>query len=91
MEGSQVAETWWLYMIECRGGQIYTGIARDVQARYEQHARGTGAKYTRMNPPARLLCRIEYPDRREAARAECEMKRLTRGEKLQRVAACRSE
>lgn len=81
-----MAETWWLYMIECRDGAIYTGITRDVQARYEQHVKGTGAKYTRMNPPTRLLCRFAYPSHREAAQAEWEIKKLTRGEKLQRVA-----
>ena len=73
-------------MIECRGGAIYTGIAKDVQARYEQHVKGRGAKYTRMNPPARLLCQMEYVTHRAAAQAECEIKKLKRGEKLQRAA-----
>lgn len=77
-----MAETWWLYMIECRGGGIYTGIAKNVQARYEQHAKGKGAKYTKMNPPVRLLCKAEYPNHREAAVAEYEMKRLNHWEKM---------
>jgi len=70
------------YMIECTGGGIYTGIAKDVQARYEKHVAGKGAKYTRMNPPVRLLCQVEYLNHREAAVAEYEMKQLKRGEKL---------
>ena len=37
-------------MIECRGGKIYTGIAKDPDARYRQHLTGTGAAFTRMNP-----------------------------------------
>lgn len=69
-------------MIECRGGEIYTGIAKDVQARYEKHAKGKGAKYTRMNPPVRLLCQVEYSNRSEAASAEYAMKKLRREEKL---------
>lgn len=69
-------------MIECRGGGIYTGIAKDVQARYEKHAKGRGAKYTKMNPPVRLMCQVEYPNHRDAAVAEYEMKQLNRREKL---------
>lgn len=57
-------------MIECKGGGIYTGIAKDVQARYAMHAKGKGAKYTKLNPPVRLLCSIEYKSHHEAAKAE---------------------
>ena len=77
-----MVESWWLYMIECRGGGIYTGIAKDVQARYEQHAKGKGAKYTKMNPPIRLLGQVEFLSHKEAASEECKIKRLTRSEKL---------
>ncbi|NJD39237.1 MAG: GIY-YIG nuclease family protein [Geobacter sp.] len=77
-----MAESWWLYMIECRGGGIYTGIAKDVQARYEQHAKGKGAKYTKMNPPIRLLGQVEFLSHKEAASEEWKIKRLTRAEKL---------
>lgn len=69
-------------MIECRGGGIYTGIAKDVQTRYEQHLKGKGAKYTKLNPPVRLLCSVEHKSRREAAMAEYAMKQLKRPEKL---------
>jgi putative endonuclease len=82
-----MAETWWLYMIECKGGGIYTGIAKDVEARYEKHAKGKGAAYTRMNPPVRLLCKVEFPSHREAAMAEYDMKRMKRAEKIQWVEA----
>jgi putative endonuclease len=68
---------WWLYMIECRGGGIYTGIAIDVDLRYEKHASGRGARYTPINPPVRLLCRHPFSDRQSAARAEYVIKRLS--------------
>ena len=51
---------WWLYMVECRGGGIYTGIAKDVDARYRQHEAGKGARYTRMNPPVALLANCQW-------------------------------
>ena len=75
-------------MIECKGGGIYTGIAKDVEARYDKHVKGVGAKYTKMNPPIRLLCQIEYQNHREAAQAEYEMKLLKRSQKLQLALAC---
>jgi putative endonuclease len=74
-------------MIECRGGGVYTGIAVDVEARYQMHASGKGAKYTKMNPPVRLIAAREYPDRRSAAQAEYAMKQLTPLEKRQWVFA----
>lgn len=69
-------------MIECRGGGIYTGIAKDVQARYEQHVNGKGAKYTKMNPPIRLLYQLEFSNHKTAASEEWKIKRLSRAEKL---------
>jgi len=72
---------WFLYLIECKDGSIYTGISVDVAARYAAHAGGKGARYTRSHPPRRLLASIEYPDRSSAARAEYETKQLTPAEK----------
>jgi putative endonuclease len=68
---------WYVYLIECRGGSVYTGIATDVQRRYAAHAAGKGARYTRSRPPVRLLAAFEYPDRSAASRAEHAIKQLT--------------
>jgi putative endonuclease len=69
--------TWFVYLIECKDGSIYTGIAIDVDARYAAHKSGKGARYTRSHPPRRLLAAIEYPDRSAASKAEYRIKRLT--------------
>lgn len=68
---------WYVYLIECRGGSVYTGIATDVERRYAQHVAGKGARYTRSRPPLRLLARFEFPDRAAASRAEHAIKQLT--------------
>ena len=68
---------WYLYIIECRDGSLYTGIATDVERRYATHAAGKGARYTRSHPPSRLLGRFEYPDRACASKAEYAIKQLT--------------
>jgi putative endonuclease len=72
---------WWLYLIECRNGAVYTGITTDVAARYRAHAEGRGAKYTRANPPLRLLAQRRYLNRSLAAKAEQAIKRLPAAEK----------
>jgi putative endonuclease len=73
---------WFLYMIECSDGSLYTGIALDVKVRYAQHSGGKGAKYTRSHPPKRLVFQKKFRDRSAASKAEYAMKQLTRAEKL---------
>lgn len=77
----KAVKSWFLYLLECQDGSIYTGITVDVAARYAAHANGTGARYTRSHPPQRVLAVIEYPDRSAASKAEYAMKQLTAGEK----------
>jgi putative endonuclease len=60
--------SWFVYLIECEGNTIYTGIATDVAARYAVHAAGKGARYTRSRPPRRLLCTVPAADRSEASK-----------------------
>jgi putative endonuclease len=75
------ARPWFLYLIECRDGSVYTGITVDIVARYAAHASGKGARYTRSHPPACLLAVVEYPDRSRAAQGEHEVKTLSAAEK----------
>jgi putative endonuclease len=76
------AKTWCVYLIECRNGSYYAGITNRLEARYAAHAAGRGARYTRANPPLRLLGFRNYPDRSSASRAEWEIKQLPRERKL---------
>lgn len=73
---------WWLYLVECRNGHYYAGISNDVTARYAAHVAGKGARYTRANPPLRLIGSRAYPDRSSAARAEVQIRKLPRAEKV---------
>ena len=73
---------WHLYLIECKSGAFYAGITNDLNALYAAHVAGLGAKYTRGNPPNRLLGSREFPDRASASRAEWEIKRLPKSRKL---------
>ena len=72
---------WWVYMIECRGGTIYTGVAKDPDRRFRMHAAGKGAAYTRMNPPVALLARKACATRGDALVEEAALKKLPRARK----------
>jgi putative endonuclease len=74
-----------VYLILCRSNAIYTGIALDVAARYAQHLAGTGARYTRANPPCRLLTRFACPSQSAAGKLEVAIKRLSAAEKRKLV------
>lgn len=67
---------WYVYVIECHDGSLYTGIAVDVALRYAKHVAGKGARYTRSHPPLCLLGQCAYADRAEASRAEYRVKQL---------------
>ncbi len=72
---------WWVYMIACRGGTIYTGIAKDPERRLRLHAAGKGAAYTRINPPIALLARKAFPTRAAALAEEAALKKLPKAGK----------
>ena len=67
---------WYVYVLECRDGSLYTGVATDVARRFAEHAAGTGARYTRAHPPARVLGALPQPDRAAACRTEHAVKQL---------------
>ena len=73
--------TWWVYMLLCRGGKIYTGVTKDPDRRFRQHAAGKGAAYTRLNPPVALLARKACPGRGAALAEEAALKKLPRAGK----------
>ena len=72
---------WWVYMIECRGGRIYTGIAKDPEARFRAHLSGKGAAFTRIHPPRRLLRKRPCASRGDALRQEHALRKLSRTRK----------
>ena len=74
--------SWCLYLIECRNGAWYAGITNRLEYRYAAHAAGRGARYTRANPPLRLLGFRRYPNRASAARAEWAIRQLPKSQKL---------
>ena len=72
---------WYLYMLRCGDGTLYTGITTDVEKRLAAHRAGKGAKYTRGRGPLELVYREELPDHSAALKRELEIKSMPRAEK----------
>ena len=74
-------KTWFVYLIECTDGCLYTGITVDPAARFKAHLEGRGARYMRLHPPLRMLAVEPHPDRSAASKAEYRIKQLSSAEK----------
>jgi predicted GIY-YIG superfamily endonuclease len=70
-----------VYILRCRDGSLYTGIAKDVLGRVKLHNEGRGAAYTRSRLPVELLYQQEGLTHSEALVREAEIKRLPRSKK----------
>ena len=84
VSSSSSSKGWLVYVVETRGGKLYTGITVSLRRRLEQHAglRTGGAKAFRADPPARLRYAETAANRADATRREMALKRLARADKL---------
>ena len=80
---------WYLYILRCGDGTLYTGITTDVEKRLEVHRSGKGAKYTRGRAPLELVYREECGSHSDALKRESAVKKLTRILKEAIIAQCR--
>ena len=75
--------SWYVYILRCGDGTLYTDVTDNVQRRLAAHRAGKGAKYTRGRGPLELAYTEEQPDRSAALRREIQVKKLTRRQKLE--------
>jgi putative endonuclease len=73
---------WFVYVLRCRDGTLYTGISRDVVARLRKHNQGKGARYTRGRGPVALVHSERKRSQGAALRREAAIKALPRRQKL---------
>jgi len=77
---------WYVYIVECADGSLYTGITTDVKRRLLEHNYSfKSAKYTRSRRPVRLVWTKEVANRSEASKEEYRIKRLKRKQKLELI------
>jgi putative endonuclease len=74
---------YFLYLLECSDGSIYTGITTNVERRFEEHKKGIGGHYTSSKQVIKVLYTEEHPDRSSALKREAQIKRWRREKKLQ--------
>ena len=82
-----MAEHWYLYILRCGDGTLYTGITTDVEKRLEAHRTGKGAKYTRGRSPLELVYRECCDSHSHALKREAAVKKLSRQEKEKMLSA----
>ena len=78
-------KNWYLYILRCGDGTLYTGITTNVEKRLEQHRSGKGAKYTRGRQPLELVYREECEDHSAALKREYEIKKMPRYAKMRLI------
>lgn len=76
---------WYIYILRCRDGSLYTGITNDMEGRFARHNSGKGAKYTRARLPVEIVYQKRMRSSTAARKREIAIKRLSRAEKLELI------
>jgi putative endonuclease len=79
----------WVYIVRCKDGSLYTGYAKDPNARLARHNSGKGAKYTAGRRPVVLVFTQKFRSLSRALKREHELKQWTRLKKEALVSASR--
>ncbi|MFD2831639.1 GIY-YIG nuclease family protein [Corticicoccus populi] len=75
-------DEYYIYIVECSDGSLYTGYAADVKERVKKHNAGLGAKYTRHRIPVTLRYQESFATKSEAMKREIAIKKLSRKQKM---------
>lgn len=78
---------YFVYMLECADGSLYTGITTDVERRLAEHTSGIGGHFTRAKKAKRIVYYEAQPSRSQALKREAEIKKWPRQKKLEFIAA----
>ncbi len=73
---------WYVYLLKCSDGTLYTGITNNVNRRVKEHNMGIGSRYTRGRRPVELVASMQCIDKSAALKCEYRIKKLKREEKL---------
>jgi len=76
---------WYVYIVECSDGTLYTGISNNIDRRIRDHNSGIGSKYTKGRRPVKLLIQWDCADKSHASKMEYRIKGLARADKLRAI------
>ncbi|MBD3426272.1 MAG: GIY-YIG nuclease family protein [Candidatus Omnitrophica bacterium] len=73
---------WFVYILRCSDGSLYTGITTDLARRLKEHSGGRkGSKFSRSRRPVKIVYSEKVPDRSGALKREIEIKQLSKEKK----------
>lgn len=75
-------DVWFVYIVKCYDGSLYTGITKDIEKRIIDHNNKKGSKYTRSRLPVLLVYHEKYESKSDASKRELLIKQLTKTQKL---------
>ncbi len=76
---------WFIYILQCEDGSLYTGATNDLLRRFTEHKNGKGGSYTRSHKPKKIVYSEKIGAKGEALRREAVIKRMTREQKLRLI------
>ena len=74
--------SFYVYMLECVDGSVYTGHTDNLEARLPAHDQGAFRGYTSSRRPVKLIFAETFRARDDAFRREREIKGWTRAKKM---------
>jgi putative endonuclease len=78
---TKIDEEWFVYLLECSNGKLYTGITNNLERRFSKHLAGTGARFTKVNRPSHMIAATPCLNRSDASKLERKIKGLTAAKK----------
>ena len=76
---------WFVYLLQCEDGSIYTGATNDIKKRFDAHKNGRGGRYTRLHKPIRILYSERFRTKGKSLSREAEIKSWPREKKLKLI------
>ena len=76
---------WWVYILLCQDGSLYTGSTNNLEKRFADHKNGKGGKYTRSHPPLKIVYQEELASKSAALKREIEIKSWSRLKKTKKL------
>jgi len=74
---------WFVYILKCVDGSLYTGATNNLEKRFESHKNGKGGKYTRSHKPEKIVFFEKCDSNIIALRREREIKNWSRKKKME--------
>ena len=76
---------WFVYILLCEDGSLYTGISNDPQQRFLDHKNGKGGRYTRLHKPTKIVYKKQLASKSDALKRELQIKGWTRKKKIREL------